>query len=355
MKKHNFCAGPCILPQEVFKQASDAVLNFNDSGLSILEISHRSDAFVAVLEEARNLAIELLGLEGKGYKALYLQGGASMQFLMIAQNFLHIKAGYYNTGRWAGNAIKEAKLFGEVVDLGSSADRNFNYIPEIKAIDETLDYVHCTSNNTIAGTQMFEFPKTKNPLFVDMSSDIYSRALDFSQFDLIYAGAQKNIGPAGATLVVLKESLLSKITKDLPSMMDYRLWVEKESMFNTAPVFSIYTALLNLRWLKAQGGIAEMEKRSVAKSSLLYKEIDRNSLFEAHVQDPACRSRMNIAFVLKQDDLKQKFEAICEAAGVSGIKGHRSVGGYRASLYNALPIESVEVLVDCMKKLEEIA
>lgn len=353
MKKHNFGAGPCILPQEVYTKASQAILDFNNSGLSILEISHRSDAFVAVMENARSLALELLGLENKGYQALFLQGGASFQFVMVAYNLLQNKAGYLNTGRWAANAIKEARNFGEVVELGSSADKNYNYIPEVKSIDESLDYVHYTSNNTIAGTQMQAFPRGKAPLVVDMSSDIYSRDIDYSQFDLIYAGAQKNIGPAGATLVIIKEEVLGKISRTIPSMMDYQVLIEKESMFNTPPVFSVYTSMLNLEWLKNQGGVPAIAKLNKAKADLLYAEIDRNPLFEANVSNKKERSVMNVAFQLKNKELQNKFTALCQDAGVHGIKGHRSVGGYRASLYNALPLSSVEVLVAVMRELEK--
>lgn len=353
MKKHNFGAGPCILPQEVFTKASQAIIDFDNSGLSILEISHRSDAFVAVMEKARSLALELSGLENKGYKALFLQGGASFQFVMVAYNLLENKAGYLNTGRWASNAIKEARNFGEVVELGSSADKNYNFIPDIESLDEDLDYIHYTSNNTIAGTQMQSFPKGNAPLVVDMSSDIFSRDIDYSQFDLIYAGAQKNIGPAGATLVLIKEEILGKVSRVIPSIMDYQVLIEKESMFNTPPVFSVYTSMLNLEWLKNQGGVPVIAKLNKAKANLLYAEIDRNPLFLANVKNKVERSMMNVAFQLKNQELENKFTALSQEAGVHGIKGHRSVGGYRASLYNALPLSSVEVLVSVMRELEK--
>lgn len=355
MKKHNFGAGPCILPQEVYTKASQAILDFDNSGLSILEISHRSDAFVDVMENARSLALELLGLENKGYQALFLQGGASFQFVMVAYNLLENKAGYLNTGRWAGNAIKEARNFGEVLELGTSVDKNFNYIPEVKSIDDRLDYIHYTSNNTIAGTQMQSFPKGKAPLVVDMSSDIYSREINYSQFDLIYAGAQKNIGPAGATLVIIKENILGKVSRAIPSMMDYQVLIDKESMFNTPSVFSIYTSMLNLEWLKKQGGVPAIAKLNKAKADLLYAEIDRNPLFEANVNSKNVRSMMNVTFQIKNKELENKFTTLSQEAGVHGIKGHRSVGGYRASLYNALPISSVEVLVSVMRELEKIS
>lgn len=355
MKKHNFGAGPCILPQEVFTKASQAILDFDNSGLSILEISHRSDAFVTVMERARALALELLGLENKGYQALFLQGGASFQFVMVAYNLLETKAGYVNTGRWATNAMKEAKNFGTVVELASSRDKNYNYIPKINTIPNDLDYIHCTSNNTVAGTQMRSFPKTKAPLVVDMSSDIYSRDIDYSQFDLIYAGVQKNIGSAGASLVVVKEEILGKVTRSIPSMLDYRLLIDKKSMFNTPPVFSVYTSMLNLEWLKNQGGVAAIEERNKAKAALLYSEIDRNPLFQATVENKEDRSIMNACFLLKDSNLDTKFNALAEKAGIHGIKGHSSVGGYRASMYNALPISSVEALVSVMRELEKLS
>ncbi len=354
MKKHNFSAGPCILPQEVFQEASQAVLDFNNSGLSILEISHRSSAFVDVMEEARNSAIELLGLEGKGYKALFLQGGASTQFLMIAYNLLEKKAAYLNTGTWASKAIKEAKLFGEVTEVASSKDKNFNYIPKGYFIPSDVDYFHCTSNNTIFGTQIKEFPSTPRPVICDMSSDIFSRQLDFSQFDLIYAGAQKNMGPAGTTLVVLKEDVLGKVTRQVPSILDYQVHLAKDSMFNTPSVYAVYVSMLTLRWLKAKGGIAAIEEQNEKKAQLLYSEIDINPIFEgfAEVKD---RSIMNATFKLKKESFKEPFDKMWKEAGINGLNGHRSVGGYRASMYNALPLESVEVLVDIMNDLENFA
>ncbi|HUH47403.1 MAG TPA: 3-phosphoserine/phosphohydroxythreonine transaminase, partial [Arenibacter sp.] len=273
MKKHNFSAGPCILPQEVLKKASEAVIDFNGSGLSLIEISHRSKDFVVVMERARSLALELLGLEGKGYKALFLQGGASMEFLMVAYNLLEKKAGYLNTGTWSSNAIKEAKLFGEVLEVGSSKDKNFNYIPKDYTVPNGLDYLHLTSNNTIFGTQIKKFPKVDIPLVCDMSSDIFSRQLDFSRFDLIYAGAQKNMGPAGTTLVVVKEAILGKVSREIPSMLNYKVHIDKESMFNTPAVFPVYVSLITLEWLKNLGGIAAIEKINEKKAQLLYSEI----------------------------------------------------------------------------------
>lgn len=355
MKKHNYSAGPCILPQEVFEKSAQAVLNFNNSGLSILEISHRSKDFVAVMDEARALVLELLGLEGKGYQALFLQGGASLEFLMVPQNLMKVggKAAYLDTGTWANNAIKEAKLFGETVVVASSKEENYNHIPTNYTIPTDADYFHCTSNNTIFGTQMKSFPKTDVPVVCDMSSDIFSRSLDFSQFDLIYAGAQKNMGAAGTTLVVVKEEILGKSGRTIPSILDYEKHIKAESMYNTPAVFAVYTCLLTLQWLKNQGGISAIEKINDAKASLLYNEIDRNALFigTANVAD---RSNMNATFLLVNPEHQETFDKMWKDAGVSGLAGHRSVGGYRASMYNALPLESVQVLVDVMKKLEEV-
>lgn len=354
MKKHNFSAGPCILPQEVFKEASQAVLDFNNSGLSILEISHRSKDFVDVMEEARSLVLELLGLEGKGYKALFLQGGASTQFLMTAYNLLQTKAGYLNTGAWSDKAVKEAKLFGEVIEVASSKKSNFNFIPKGYDIPKGLDYLHLTSNNTIYGTQLKDFPSTDTTLVCDMSSDIFSRQMDFSQFDLIYAGAQKNMGPAGATVVVVKEDILGKINRQIPSMLDYQTHISKSSMFNTPPVFSVYTSMLTLKWIKKLGGISAIEKLNEKKAKLIYSEIDVNPLFEGFAAKED-RSMMNATFKLLDEDLKETFDAMWKEAGINGINGHRSLGGYRASMYNALSLDSVAALVDVMGDLERKA
>jgi len=355
MKKHNYSAGPCILPQEVFEKSAQAILDFNQSGLSILEISHRSKDFVAVMEEARALVLELLGLEGKGYQALFLQGGASLEFLMVPYNLMKTngKAAYLDTGTWANNAIKEAKLFGETVVVASSAAQNYNHIPKDFSIPTDADYFHCTSNNTIFGTQMKSFPKTTIPVVCDMSSDIFSRTLDFSQFDLIYAGAQKNMGAAGATLVVVKEEILGKTGRVIPSILDYQKHIKAESMYNTPSVFAVYTCLLTLQWLKKQGGITAIEKINEAKAHLLYSEIDRNSMFKgtAAVAD---RSFMNATFLLVNPELQESFDKMWKAAGISGITGHRSVGGYRASMYNALPLESVQALVEVMQEFESV-
>ncbi|WP_347175036.1 3-phosphoserine/phosphohydroxythreonine transaminase [Polaribacter uvawellassae] len=351
MKKHNFSAGPSILTDEVLKKASEAVLNFNNKSLSILEISHRSKPFIAVMEKAKSLVLELLNLENKGYKVLFLQGGASTQFLMSAYNLLNKKAAYLNTGTWSDKAIKEAKLFGELVEVASSKDDNYTYIPKGYTIPLDVDYFHCTSNNTIFGTQIKEFPEFDGVTVCDMSSDIFSRQLDFSKFDLIYAGAQKNLGPAGTTLIVIKEEILGKVDRAIPSMLNYQVHIDKESMFNTPSVFAIYVSMLTLEWLKDLGGISFIEKANNKKAELIYNEIDRNPLFKGFAAKED-RSNMNATFTLVDESLKQTFDKMCAEAGISGINGHRSVGGYRASIYNALPLYSVQVLVDVMKELE---
>ncbi|WP_299674324.1 3-phosphoserine/phosphohydroxythreonine transaminase [uncultured Tenacibaculum sp.] len=354
MKKHNFSAGPCILPEEVLKKASEAVVNFNNDDLSLIEISHRSAPFVEVIEKGRKLALEHLNLLDKGYQALFLQGGASTQFLMTAYNFLNTKAAYLNTGTWSSKAIKEAKLFGDLVEVASSQDKNFTYIPKEYSIPNDVDYFHCTSNNTIYGTQMNVFPETDVPLICDMSSDIFSRQLDFSKFDLIYAGAQKNMGPAGTTLVVIKEELLNRICREVPSMLNYKTHVEKDSMFNTPSVFPVYVSILTLEWLKDLGGINFIEEVNNKKAKLLYDEIDRNPLFNGIVAKED-RSVMNATFTIANEDLQSRFDAMWKEARINGINGHRSVGGYRASMYNALPLYSVQALVDVMKELERKA
>jgi phosphoserine aminotransferase len=323
MKKHNYSAGPCILPQEVFQKSAEAILDFNNSGLSLLEISHRSKDFVAVMDEARDLALELLDLKGKGYQALFLHGGASLEFLMVPYNLMKV----------------------------DGKDENYSYIPKGFTVPNDVDYFHCTSNNTIFGTQIKEFPTVSIPMVCDMSSDIFSRVLDFSKFDIIYAGAQKNMGPAGTTLVVIKEEILGKSGRVIPSMLDYEKHIKAESMYNTPAVFPVYASLLTLQWLKKIGGIAAVEKLNQAKANLLYTEIDRNPYFKgaAKVED---RSNMNVVFLLDNEEHTELFDSMWKAAGISGLPGHRSVGGYRASMYNALPIESVQVLVDVMKDFE---
>ena len=354
MKKHNFSAGPCILPQDVLKKASEAVIDFDGLGLSLIEISHRSEHFVAVIEKARQLALELLGLENKGYTALFLHGGASTEFLLTPYNLMKVngKAAYTNTGTWSVKAIKEAKLFGEVIVVGSSEDKNYSYIPKNYSIPAGVSYFHCTSNNTIAGTQMKSFPKHNGITVCDMSSDIFSRELDFTQFDLIYAGAQKNMGPSGTTLVVVKNDILGKTGRQIPTMLDYQQHISKDSMLNTPAVFPIYVSMLTLQWLKDLGGITAIEKINNTKAELLYTEIDRNPLFKGNtaIED---RSIMNVTFSLVDQSLKNQFDKIWTNAGISGLNGHRSVGGYRASLYNALPLESVEVLVKTMQEFEK--
>lgn len=353
MKKHNYSAGPCILPQSVLQKSAEAVINFNNSNLSLLEISHRSKDFVEVMDNARNLALEHLGLQNKGYQALFLQGGASLEFLMVANNLLEKKAAYLNTGTWSDKAIKEAKLLGEVVEVATSKSDNFNFIPKNYEIPKDADYFHCTSNNTIFGTQIKDFPETDVPMVCDMSSDIFSRQLDFSKFSLIYAGAQKNMGPAGTTLVVIKEDILGKVSRTIPSMLNYKVHIDKESMFNTPAVFSVYVSMLTLEWLKDLGGISAIEKINNQKAELLYKEIDRNPLFEGFVANKEDRSKMNATFNLKNEELKATFDEHIKQAGINGLNGHRSVGGYRASMYNALPLESVQVLVDVMQAVEK--
>ncbi|GAA3788028.1 MULTISPECIES: 3-phosphoserine/phosphohydroxythreonine transaminase [Corallibacter] len=353
MKRHNFSAGPCILPQEVLQKASEAILDF-DNGLSLIEISHRSKPFVDVMEKARALALELLGLEGKGYKALFLQGGASTQFLMVALNLLEKRAGYLNTGTWAAKAIKEAQIYDDIYEVASSKDANYNYIPKGYDIPEDYDYFHCTSNNTIFGTQMKEFPNSPIPMVCDMSSDIFSRQLDFSKFDLIYAGAQKNMGPAGTTLVVVKEDILGKVSRKIPSMMDYKVHIDKSSMFNTPPVFAVYTSMLTLEWLKNLGGIEAIEKENDKKAQLIYSEIDLNPLFKGFATK-SDRSHMNATFNIVNENLKETFDTMVKEAGINGLNGHRSVGGYRASMYNAMSLDSVGVLVDVMSELERKA
>lgn len=354
MKKHNFGAGPGILPDIVFEKAAAATLNFNNSGLSILEISHRSKDFVAVMENAQNLVLDLTNLQNKGYKVLFLQGGASLQFVMVAANLLEKKAAYLNTGAWSNNAIKEAKYYGEIMEVASSKEQNFNHIPKNYSIPQDADYFHITSNNTIYGTQVKEFPKTNVPVVCDMSSDIFSKKTDYSYFSLIYAGAQKNLGAAGATLVIVKEDILGKVTRQIPNILNYRAHIDKESMYNTPSVFAVYVCMLNLEYIKNTGGIEPIEENNRKKAELLYGEIDRNPLFKGHAV-PEDRSWMNATFNLNDDSLKERFDSLVKEAGIVGLNGHRSVGGYRASMYNALPWESVQVLVEVMQQLEKIS
>lgn len=352
-KKHNFSAGPCILPQEVFEKSAEAILDFNGSGLSLLEISHRSRDFVEVMTEARAIVKRLMNI-GDEYEVLYLGGGASLQFAMVPFNLMKSdqgRAAYLDTGTWAAGAIKEAKKLGVVDVVGSSKEDHYSYIPKNYKVGTEYDYFHCTSNNTIFGTQMKTFPKVDTLLVCDMSSDIFSRVIDFSQFDLIYAGAQKNMGPAGTTLVVVKKEILGKSGRDIPSYFDYQLHIAKESMLNTPPVFPVYASLLTLQHLEKNGGIAAAEIKNEAKAKLLYDEIDRNPFFETFcVQED--RSLMSVSFQLTDETKKDAFDTAWKSAGINGLNGHRSLGGYRASLYNALPLESVEVLVNVMQNLK---
>ena len=352
MKKHNFSAGPSILPQEVINQASKAIIELDKIGLSLIEISHRSKEFISIMEEATELVLKITGLENKGYKAIFVQGGASLQFLMTAYNLLEKKAAYINTGTWSVKAIKEAKILGDVIEVSSSKDKNFNYIPKDYIIPNDADYLHITTNNTIFGTQYKSFPDTPVSLIADMSSDIFSRKIDYSNFDLFYAGAQKNIGTAGVTLVVIKESILNKVTRDVPSMLNYKSYINAGSMSNTPPVFAIYTTLLNLRWIESQGGLEELDKRNKNKAELLYDEVDRNSCFSGFAAKED-RSYMNVTFTLIDDNFSTDFNNAWEDNYIIGLKGHRSVGGYRASIYNALPIESIKLLIKCMQQFEE--
>jgi phosphoserine aminotransferase len=348
--KHNFGAGPCILPQDVFKQAADAVLNFN--GLSILEVSHRHKDYVAVMDEALDLVKKALNVPA-GYSVAYLQGGATLGFTIAALNMMRDtkKAAYINTGTWASGAIKEAKKVGVDVNVvASSEDKNFSYIPKGFEVPSDHDYLHFTSNNTIYGTQFHTFPKSNLPLVCDMSSDIFSKEINVADFDLIYAGAQKNLGPAGATLYIVKDEVLGKSTSPfMPTYLDLKQHVEKESMMNTPPVFSVYVAMLNLRDLLANGGVKAKELENNAKAELLYNEIDSNPLFFGTVNTED-RSKMNVCFKLNDESLNEKFDIAWKAADIVGLPGHRSTGGYRASLYNALPLSSVQVLVDVMKE-----
>lgn len=348
-KVHNFSAGPSILPQEVIKQAAEAVINFNNLNLSLLEISHRSKDFIAVMDKAKALVKELLNVPD-GYSILFLQGGASLGFLQVPFNYMKVngKAAYVNTGVWATKAQKEAKGFGEVIEVASSKDKNFSYIPKNYQIPTDADYLHITSNNTIFGTQFKNFPVSKIPMIADMSSDIFSKKIDVSQFDMIYAGAQKNMGPAGTILFIVKDSSLGKTGREIPTMLDFRSHIKGESMFNTPPVFAVYVSMLTLQWLKDNGGVEWMEGINQQKADLMYSEIDSNPIFEG-TANKADRSNMNATFVLKDENLKEEFDKMWKAANISGIVGHRDVGGYRASMYNALPLASVQALVDVMK------
>jgi phosphoserine aminotransferase len=354
MKKHNFNAGPSILPQQTIQETANAVLNLNNSGLSILEISHRSKDFQAVMDETVELFKELLNIPD-GYSVVFLGGGASLQFCMVPFNLLEKKAAYLNTGTWANKALKEAKFFGETVEVASSKEANFSYIPKDYVIPADADYFHITTNNTIFGTEIRKDIDSPVPLVADASSDIFSRPMDISKYGLIYGGAQKNLAPAGLTFVIVKEELLGKVSRPIPTMLDYQTHIKNGSMFNTPPVSSIYSALQTLKWLKSLGGLTTMEKMNIEKAAILYDEIDRNKLFKgtAATED---RSVMNICFVMNEEyqELEQDFLQFAVSKGMVGIKGHRSVGGFRASTYNALPKESVQALIDAMKEFEKM-
>lgn len=352
MKKYNFGAGPSILPQEVMKATADACVDFQGMGLSLMEISHRTKEFQAVMDEAQALFKELLDIP-EGYSVLFVGGGASLEFCMLPYNLLEKKAAYLNTGVWAKKALKEAKLFGEVVEVASSAEANYTYIPKNYVIPADADYFHITTNNTIYGTEIRTDLDSPVPLVADMSSDIFSRPLDVSKYGVIYGGAQKNLSMAGVTFVIVKNDLLGKVSRPIPTMLDYRTHVEKGSMFNTPPVVPVYCAMQNLRWIKAQGGVAEMERRAKERAALLYAEIDRNKLFCGTAVEED-RSLMNICFVMKEEykELEADFLKYAADKGMVGIKGHRSVGGFRASCYNAMPLEGVQALVECMKAYE---
>lgn len=353
MKKHNFYAGPSILPAFTVENTAKGILDFEGTGLSVMEISHRSKEFVAVMEESQALVKELLDVP-RGYHVLFLGGGASLQFCMVPYNLLQTRAAYLNTGSWASKALKEAKFFGEATEVASSKDRNFSYIPRGYRVPEDVDYFHITSNNTIYGTQIREDMDVPVPLVADMSSDIFSRPVDVSKYGIIYGGAQKNLAPAGVALVIIREDILGRVERPIPSMLNYKVHIENGSMFNTPPVVPVFAGLQTLRWLKKNGGIAAMEKRNIEKAAVLYDEIDRNKLFRPTVEKKEDRSLMNICFVMSEEykELEGAFLEFATARGMVGIKGHRSVGGFRASTYNALPKESVQALVDTMQEFE---
>jgi phosphoserine aminotransferase len=353
IKKHNFSAGPSILSPYTIEQTAAGILDLDHTGLSIMEISHRSKEFIAIMEETQKLFIELLDIP-KGYSILLLQGGASLQFCMVPYNLLNNKAAYLDTGSWASKAIKEARLFGEVEVVASSKESNYTYIPRDFKVPADADYFHITTNNTIYGTEIKEDLEVPVPLVADMSSDIFSRPLDVSRYGIIYGGAQKNLAPSGVTFVILKDELLEKVKRSIPTMLDYKTHVEKESMYNTPPVVAIYAAMHTLHWYKQQGGVAAMHKLNLKKAAMLYDEIDRNSLFMSTVPDEKDRSIMNVTFVMNEEykEKEADFLTFATERGMSGIKGHRSVGGFRASIYNAMPLSSVQALIDTMKAFE---
>jgi phosphoserine aminotransferase len=354
MKKHNFYAGPSILPQYTIDKTIEGIKDFAGSGLSVLEISHRSKEFIACMNETIALFKELLDIPS-GYQVILLGGGASLQFAMVPMNLMNKKSGYLLTGEWANKAFKEAKIYGEAVEVASSKDKNFNYIPKNYMVPADADYFHITTNNTIFGTQLKKDPVVSVPLVADMSSDIFSRPVDISKYAIIYGGAQKNLAPSGVAFVIIKEDVLGKVTRPIPTMLDYRTHIKAESMFNTPPVFAVFAAQQTLIWLKQLGGVKEMQKKNIEKAKLLYDEIERNKLFVSTIPDPEDRSIMNICFVMAEEykELEQPFSDFAKSKGMVGIAGHRSVGGFRASTYNALPRESVQALVDVMKEFEK--
>ncbi|MBI9035837.1 MAG: 3-phosphoserine/phosphohydroxythreonine transaminase [Bacteroidales bacterium] len=355
MKKHNFSAGPSVLPQFTIDETAKAVVDFAGTGLSVMEVSHRGKEFVAVMDEAQSLFKELLNIP-EGYEVVFLGGGASLQFCMIPYNLMNKKSAYLNTGTWANKAQKEAKFFGEVVEVASSKDTTYNYIPKGYEVPADADYFHITTNNTIYGTEILEDMDVNVPLVADMSSDILSRPVDVSKYAMIYGGAQKNLAPAGVTFVIIRKDILGKVDRAIPTMLNYTTHIEGESMFNTPPVVPIFAALQTLKWIKAEGGVEEMERRNIEKANILYAEIDRNPMFKGTVLDTADRSRMNICFVMAEgyEQYEKEFFALTAERGMSGLKGHRSVGGFRASTYNALAKESVEALVQAMKDFEAL-
>jgi len=354
MKKHNFSAGPSILPEFTIKKTAEAVVNFAGTGLSVMEVSHRDKAFIDVMNQATALFKELLDIPS-GYQVVFLGGGASMQFCMVPYNLMKKKAAYLNTGTWATKAIKEAKFFGEVVEVASSKDQNYTYIPKDFEVPSDADYFHITSNNTIFGTQIREDFDVNMPLVADMSSDILSRPVDVSKYGIIYGGAQKNLAPSGVAFAIVKEDILGENNREIPTMLNYKTHIDAGSMFNTPPVLPVYSALQTLLWLKEQGGVKEMEKRNFRKANMLYSEIERNKLFKGTVKHEQDRSFMNICFVMNDEykELETEFRDFASSLGMVGIKGHRSVGGFRASCYNALPEESVKALIDVMQEFEK--
>lgn len=354
MKKHNFSAGPSILPESTIKNTAEAVLNFAGTGLSLMEVSHRDKEFMAVMDETQQLVKEILDIPA-GYEVVLVGGGASLQFCMVPYNLMNKKSAYLNTGTWASKALAEAKFFGEVVEVASSKDENFSYIPKNYVIPEDADYFHITTNNTIFGTQIKEDLDVKIPLIADMSSDIFSRPVDVSKYGVIYAGAQKNLAPAGVTIAIVKEDILGKVDRNIPTMLNYKTHIDNGSMFNTPPVLPVYSALQTLKWLKENGGLKVMEKLNNEKAEILYNEIERNKLFKSTVKNIEDRSVMNVCFVMNDEykELEGAFREFATERGISGIKGHRSVGGFRASIYNAMPKSSIEWLIDTMRDFEK--